>query len=290
MGRYDQFDQPKRINPLRVLLIILIIALVVGVGYMFYPMEDDDGGVEDVQKSSTRREIPLKIPIKESPPGAQQSSAESDSALPLPPAPSPEYPPLRTELPSLQDSDPILREDIETYVPELLHWFGYQHLIKNYLTVVNDLAQGQRPYKNFRFLRLPQAFKVLQDKRGLAIDPLGYQRYNELANAVAELDVAISIKLYRTYQPLLEQVFAKFGYPFGHTLDDLFLKAIAQVLNAPVIEKRIGLIKHVKRYKFASKKLESLNPVHKQMLRMGPENTRKIQLKLRQFAQALAGA
>jgi len=41
-------------------------------------------------------------------------------------------------------------------------------------------------------------------------------------------------------------------------------------------------------YKFADQQLEALNPVHKQMLRMGPDNTRIIQNKLRLFVAGLA--
>jgi Protein of unknown function (DUF3014). len=40
-------------------------------------------------------------------------------------------------------------------------------------------------------------------------------------------------------------------------------------------------------YKFADEQLQAMNAVEKQMIRMGPDNTRKVQEKLRQLVQAI---
>jgi hypothetical protein len=40
-------------------------------------------------------------------------------------------------------------------------------------------------------------------------------------------------------------------------------------------------------YKYADSELENASPVHKQMLRMGPENTRIIQQKVRLLLEGL---
>ncbi len=287
MGRYDQFDRPSRRSPFRIILMIMLIALVVGVGYFLYPDNNNDPGI---QKNATQREIPLKIPIKKSPAGnargkqqisnnsppGQQPSTLSSSPLQI-----------RTDLPPLDQSDQAVQQDINLLAPKLGEWFASNQLLKKYLTIVNDFSQGQRPYKHFRFLRLKQAFKVKQDQKGLFIDPDSYSRYDTLVAAINQLDINDSLNYYQAYRPLLQQIFEGFGYPENHRLNDLFKKAIAQILQAPILENRIGLTKHATRYKFADKKLESLNPVHKQIIRMGPNNTRILQGKLRQFAQAL---
>jgi hypothetical protein len=58
-------------------------------------------------------------------------------------------------------------------------------------------------------------------------------------------------------------------------------------LAAPVIEGRIALVRPTVNYKFADQKLEALSPVRKQMIRMGPENTRIIQNKVRMLVEEL---
>ena len=286
MGRYDQFEQPNKINPVRVLLAILLIAIVLGVGYLMYPKEE---GEPNIQKNATQREIPLKIPIKEPPAEASEKQQVSNNSPPerQPQIDSTTDPQIRLVLPPLAQSDEAILQDINKLAPQLAEWIIGDQLIKKYLTIVNDFSQGLRPYKHFRFLSLKQTFKVKQDQQGLAIDPEGYQRYDRLAAAVNQLDIKSSVNYYRAYRPLLQQVFVEFGYPESHNLDNLFNKAIAQILETPILESRIALIPHATRYKFADKKLESLNPVHKQFIRMGPENTRILQKKLRQFAQAL---
>jgi hypothetical protein len=115
-----------------------------------------------------------------------------------------------------------------------------------------------------------------------------YQRYDQLAAAIDALDVKQGIALYQKYTPLFQQVFTTFGYPETYQLDDIFKKAAAQILAAPIIKGHVSLVRPTVRYKFHDPKLEALDPVQKQMLRMGPENTQTIQNKLRLFVQAMS--
>jgi hypothetical protein len=96
------------------------------------------------------------------------------------------------------------------------------------------------------------------------------------------------LAVYKKFRPLLLQVFAEFSYPAEHQLEDILVKAAAEILAAPVIEEPIALVRPSVRYKFADKKLEALSPVSKQMIRMGPENTRIIQNKVRLLVEELA--
>lgn len=286
MGRYDQFRQSNRNNRFRIIVMILLIALVVGLGFFLYPQSSEP----EIKNNSTRREILLKIPIQESPPATEAGKQSSDSSSP------PERTvvtteqtvvPMHTVLPALNQSDPSIKQDINSFAPQLNHWFSSNQLISKYLTIVNDFSQGQRPYKHFHFLRLKQAFIVKQDTTGLIIAAESYQRFDPLIKAIDQLNINTSLNYYRAYQPLLQEVFETFAYPNSYKLDDLFKKAIAQILQAPIITGPITLIHHNRRYKFADQTLEALNPVHKQIIRMGPENTAILQNKLRQFVQAL---
>jgi hypothetical protein len=83
------------------------------------------------------------------------------------------------------------------------------------------------------------------------------------------------------------EVFKEFSYPDEYNLEDIFTKAAAIILAAPARDGQIALERHSVHYKFADQQLEALNPIHKQMLRMGPDNTRIIQNKLRLFVESL---
>lgn len=190
-------------------------------------------------------------------------------------------------LPDLDHSDALLRQELTAASPALAEWLGGEQLLRQYIAIVNDVAQGLRLEKHLLFLKPVQPFTAAQDNLKPVMDAASYRRYDRLAAAVDALDVQAALASYRKIRPLLLQVFKEFSYPEEYSLEDIFIKAAAMILAAPIIEGKIELESHGARYKFADQKLEDLNPIHKQMLRMGPENTRLIQNKLRVLAEKL---
>jgi hypothetical protein len=192
-------------------------------------------------------------------------------------------PPMETVLilPELDSSDEWLRESLMQISPGLVQWFQGDQLVKNYVTLINDFSQGLHITKHLEFLKQAQPFIADESTAGLLMASANYQRYNTLATAIAAIDEHAAVILYRNMRPLLLHVFAEFSYPDDYSLETIFTQAAEQILAAPVIEGKIALVRHSIRYKFADPALEALNPVQKQMLRMGAENTRLIQNKVR---------
>lgn len=190
-------------------------------------------------------------------------------------------------LPDLDHSDALLRQELTAASPALAEWLGGEQLLRQYIAIVNDVAQGLRLEKHLLFLKPEQPFSAAQDNLKPVMDAASYRRYDRLAAAVDALDVQAALVSYRKIRPLLLQAFKEFSYPEEYSLEDIFIKAAAIILAAPIIEGKIELESRGARYKFADRKLEDLNPIHKQMLRMGPENTRLIQNKLRVLAEKL---
>ncbi len=190
-------------------------------------------------------------------------------------------------LPDLDHSDALLREEILGISPGLAGWLNTDQLIRKYVAIANDFSQGLRVEKHMRFLELDQPFAVDQESGGLFIAAKSYRRYDRLAAAINALDVRATLAVYKKFRPLLLQVFKEFGYPDEYSLEDIFTKSTVVILAAPAVDEAIGLVRHSIHYKFVDQQLEALNPVHKQMLRMGPENTRIIQNKLRLLVEGL---
>ncbi|GAH52328.1 unnamed protein product, partial [marine sediment metagenome] len=69
--------------------------------------------------------------------------------------------------------------------------------------------------------------------------------------------------------------------------DKTLTVAIVELLKAPVVEGDILLEAKVVSYKMADPELENLSEAQKHLIRMGPENVRKIQAKLREIGLAL---
>ncbi len=287
MGRYELRDNSRPFTVLIALMVVLILAVVAGLIY-FYQQQKQTKQQTDAPQFSEVLELPSQAqPLSK----ATQPEQRTPKGLVLDKKPlQPEASIEQQPLPPLADSDSLFRNDIVSVSPGFSEWLQSDNLISKYLTIVNDFSQGLRIYKHIRFLRLNKPFQVLQDQRGIYIDPQGYRRYDQLAAAINALNIQETLTLYHRYRPLFVQVFTEFGYPEDYRVEDIFAKAVANILAAPVLEGRIDLVRPTVRYKFSDKKLEALNPVLKQMLRMGPQNTRIIQNKLRLLIEALLAA
>ena len=279
MSRYDQTEGKKTS-----VVIIGVVAILLAGGAWFYLGQQSQSS----QESETK---PLALPrISENIASDQVAvdelaidQADADAIDENTQALSEQT----SVLPELASSDQIFRETMLGVSAQLAPWLKSKHLIRSYTMVVNDFSQGLWLEKHMRFLKPEKAFSVDKTEEGLFIAEQSYQRYDQLAAAADGIDAKKAAAAYRKLKPLLLEVFDEFGYPPEHPLEDMFLKAASQILAAPEIEQPIALVRPSVFYKYADEKLEELSPVSKQMLRMGPKNTRIIQNKVRQLVQEL---
>lgn len=293
MGRYDQhrgkrsgrYQSGTETTPpftgLPILIIILLILLAGFGGFLARPYIDK---LTHAAKPDVRA---LAIPA----PPENRSGLGAEPAPVTQPAADIKTLPAVEEwfvLPELENSDEPLRTAITQAAPSLAPYLNTGQLLKTYLTLANDFSQGIRPAKHLRFLKLEQPFTVLENTGGLVIDTDSYRRYDALAEAVSAVDTSALLAVYKKFRPLFVKVFEEFGYPRGYSPEGMLTKAALQIMSAPIQEQPIALAQRANYYQFADAQLEALNPVHKQMLRMGAKNTRLIQEKTRLFVEGLA--
>jgi len=194
---------------------------------------------------------------------------------------------------NLQGSDKAFRQDalaISTSKQFKKSLFQTE-IIRKIIFSINDMAQGLRPStKILNELPHTKAFIVMTRGDKMYISPKSYQRYDHLAQAIHDIDSNAGVAVYKKYLPLFRRVFKDFSYPASYQVSDIFKAAVGKVLQAPTIQDRIEVVQPSVHYKFADAKLENLSSLDKQMLRMGPDNTRVIQKKLRELISALIEA
>lgn len=279
MSRYDQAENKKTTG-----VIIGVVALLLAGGAWYYVSQQS----QPVQESETK---PLALPPVSEDTSSDESAFEevlSDQAD----AESIEeneqaLPEQAAVLPELSSSDQAFSKAVVAVSPQLSPWFKSNQLIRKYTVIVNDFSQGILLEKHMRFLKQSQPFSVDKIDDGLVMAEDSYRRYDKLAAAIDAIDAKEAMSAYRKFKPLLLEVFDEFGYPPERPLEDIFLKASSQILAAPILEQPVALVRPSVVYKYADEKLEQLSPVSKQMLRMGPKNTRIIQNKVRQLVQEL---
>ncbi len=170
--------------------------------------------------------------------------------------------------------------------PQLAVWLKQKNLIKRFVVVIDNIVHNTNPRKHITFLAPKRDFQVIEKNGLVRINPDSYARYNIAADVFSSLDSEECASLYRQAKPLIQEAYQGLGYP-TEDFDNTFLKAIIILLKTPIVEGDIYLERKVVAYKMVDSKLEQLSPPQKQLLRMGPENVRKMQRKLRQLALAL---
>jgi hypothetical protein len=211
-------------------------------------------------------------------------------AAPLPaPPPQGEARPPDAPLPSAQDSDSRIRSSLGASSPktELRDWLSTEaDLLDRWAVIADNLAEDATPRKQLHLLAPRGQFKVVETKGGARIDARGYERYNSFADLVASVDAHAFAAVVRELHPLLESAYHKLGYP-DRSFDSVAARALQRLAGAPVVEGPVELKPKGAVWQFADEKLESQGPVEKHLLRMGPRNTKLIQAKAREIAQAL---
>ena len=283
MGRYRQSKENK---PAGVIPVLLVILLVVIGGAWFYI---DRQLAQEAEQEASLKQLP---PIDEQP----LIDMESAGKPPDEPTFDNEFPEAAEEpiplqqnvpLPQLADSDGPFRDALLEVTPGLANWLATGQLIKKFMLVANDFSQGLVIEKHMRFLKPSQTFEVVQKENLMLMSAKSYQRFDRLAAVIDSLDTESLMAVYIKFRPLLNQVYTEFSYPEQYRLEDIFTKAAAEILKAPVMEGPIAVIRPSVSYQYADKKIEALSPVSKQMLRMGPKNTLIIQNKVRRLVEQL---
>jgi hypothetical protein len=202
--------------------------------------------------------------------------------------PAPEAPQVQTQaapprpadapLPPPAKSDAQMRKDLASLspLPEWAQWLGASELLDRFVVVVDNVAEDVNPRKQIDFIKVT----------GQTSEKLDTVRYDRVAAVIASLDAKGVAQVVREMHPLLESAYHKLGYP-DRSFDQVAAKALQRIIDAPVVEKTPLLVPKGANFAFADEKLEALGPVEKLLLRMGPQNTKRIQAKAREIAAAL---
>lgn len=191
-------------------------------------------------------------------------------------------------LPALDASDTLVRELVRALSanPDLAAWLATEGLIRRVTVVVDNVAEGVSPAKHLAVAAPAEAFAVEGGEGDAVIAAASYRRYDRIAAAADGLDAAGVARLYRRLEPLFDQAYADLGYP-GRRFRDTLAKAIRSLLAVPVPPARAAVEPGVRSYLYRDPRLEGLTAAQKQLLRMGPDNVRRIQARLREIAAAL---
>ncbi|WP_354625509.1 DUF3014 domain-containing protein [Psychromonas sp. MME2] len=287
----DSLYKNKKSTAIIVLTIIQAIILVlvlIAAGMYFFDKNSPSTPTTPIENITPTQPIvietdtvaPVEEPIK---PSDEQSDDLTNQIAPD--IEDVEQPPL----PTIEESDPFTLNIIEQLLAttEQSKLFAKQDIINNIVVFISNLSQGELLHKFSPVNKPSDKFTVIEDDGKLYLNPQSYRRYDSYITLMSHLDTDAVVTQYHLLSPLLEQVYGEVGHP-QQTFKNALSDAIDILLAAPIIEEPIALIYPSVMYKFADEKLENLPAAQKLMIRMGPENSRKLKEKLRQVQSALA--
>jgi len=153
--------------------------------------------------------------------------------------------------------------------------------------VVENLANDVVPRKQLEPLAPAGPFAVVRRGGQTFVDPRSFARYDGVADAVASVNVDALTLAWAAIRPGVELAYRALGYPDG-AVDRAAERALRRIAAAPVHDGDLAVVEGKgSTWLLAEPELERLGDVDKQLLRMGPRNTRILQEKAHEILRVL---
>lgn len=265
-----------------------ILAALLGLGIGAYFLFFRPSAQLGVPSAETPLPTPTPAPAATTTTEALPATSPVDTTATPAPTRIPAAPALQATLPELADSDVEVRERLRALLGDgpLAKWLRQDSLLQRIAVLIAGLARGEFSLETL--LLAPPAGGFQTDIRDgkTYVSPRNYARYNTMVGLVDGLDVTALAEFFQRYRPLLEAAYGELGQP-PEQLDTALLGAIDHLLGTPELATPPALAQESVAYTYADPGLEGLSEARKQLLRMGPEHTRTLKVKLNALRTAL---
>jgi len=250
---------PRKRPPAELVIVIGVLVVALGAAYLFLLRKSPEPGGTVAATSP-----PVEVPVQQGEPGE------------------------KIVLPPLDETDALVRQLVDRLSthPIVASWLTTDGLILNFVVVTTRIANGETPVAELKAVGPIPRFAVRSARDDVFIDPSSYRRYDRYAAAVSSLDARGTARLYATLKPRVTDAYGRLA-PADREFDHVLERAIIELLEVPVVDGAVELVPHGAVYAFADERLQALSAAQKQLLRMGPQNVRMVQSKLREIAAAL---
>lgn len=259
-------------------IFFLVLALAVGgAAYYFWQHKDLFSGWS-ITPASAPEAVPAPAPAVAA--ADTQPAAEASPPEPVLPAPAP-------GLPSLENSDGLMRETVSGLVGrKAFDTMVYpSQLIRRIVATVDNLPRETASRRVMPVEPVPGALSVAGGGEELTLGAANAARYAPYVRVFEALDARSLVRRYFDSYPLFQRAYVELGYP-ERRFHDRLLEAIDDLIAAPELAE-VRLVRPKVLYKFADPQLEALSAGQKVMIRIGADNAAKVKAKLREIRREL---
>lgn len=241
----------------------------------------------------------LRPPVELPPiatPAVAPTPAEPAASAPAPAAQASAAPPFATPdekpLPALMTSDSMMQQTLS----DLFSAAGWRNIfysdsiIHRFVTTVDNLPRPHAVPSRLALLKpTPGTPKISTANLQLSLDKANAARYAAYIKLVDQVDTKTLVVAYKHFYPLLQEDYRELGYPKAQFNNQL-LATIDDLLAAPDVQYPILLTQPKILYEYVDADLEGRSAGQKIMMRLGPDNEKRVKTKLKAIRAELASA
>ncbi|WP_165831994.1 MULTISPECIES: DUF3014 domain-containing protein [Gammaproteobacteria] len=161
-----------------------------------------------------------------------------------------------------------------------------ENLIRDLVVFIDNIAAGIVARDAAVIDGPSERFMVQESGDTTYIDPRSYARYDAIVDWFVGLDEDAMVAVFEQFEPLFDEAYAEVSRP-GADFRDRVRRAVSVLNAAPEQNGRLALNDDEVMYTFADESLESLPAAQRQMIRLGPDNMRRVKAKLTRLLNAL---
>jgi len=272
----------------RAVVIILVGgALVVGAFYV----------AKQWRRPAPNAPTPVTQPAPESDPPA---SLDAGPGKPTVAHPVPASGAAHHELPSVDQSDAYVGRVLNELVGRkaVASFLNLDGFARRFVATVNGLASDSASAERWPVRQTPGRFEIDARDGGVFVSPRNAARYGPFVTFVEAIDSRKAVAAYVAAYPLLQRAYEELGEPIPY-FNDRVVIVIDDLLATPDIAEPVR-VKHIeadgaspspsaaKLYVYADPSLETRTVGQKILIRLGPDNARRLKAKLSELRALLA--
>lgn len=272
----EQAEQSQSLTK-HIVLGVVIVAVVVVV---YFWLSADEPEPVPVQPEPV-------VSLPEPEPEVQPAEPEYEPE----PEPVVEEPVIEEPLPEPEPLD-VSDATVKTSILDLTNYEAAASLLVNddllqrFVVLVTNMSEGETAPNHQILVPPTQNFRIYKQAGKEWIDAASYKRYTPYVDAVDAMDAQTLVTLYEKYKPAITDQYLEISSSdddFNYVLID----AINHLLDTPEVPVPVEVYSDSVMYKYRDARLEALTSPQKHLLRMGPENMRRIKAKLREVKEVL---
>jgi hypothetical protein len=223
-------------------------------------------------------------------------AVKAEPAPPAPAQPAIEHPvealkqeaPPPVPLPSLADSDSTLLSAISNLIgaKRVQEWIYPDGIVRRFVATIDNLPREKAAPRLMPMKPIGGALAVTGPGEALAIAPDNSARYAPYVQMLERVDAKQLAGIYLRFYPWFQQAYEELGYPKAY-FNDRLVAVIDHLLAAPEPGGPILLTQPKVLYQYLDPQLEALSAGQKTLVRMGPDNARRVKGKLRELRREI---